>query len=92
MEDARPLWMKIATLRFGAVISADYSRRVIQFMHDWLTAIDEASAAEGYHATLINVAIDNLEDELETADQALASGELMPGLLPTELIDDAWLE
>lgn len=81
MTDTRPLWMKLATLREDACISAHYSAEVIRFMRDWLTAIDEASAAEGYPMTLIYVAIDQLEDDLTEAQEALESGDWMPELL-----------
>ena len=95
MEDARPLWMKLATLRRDACISAHYSISVIQFMRDWLREIEGASAAEGYPLTLINVAIDQLEDESAIGLDALESDDWMPTLPPREhypyQIDDRWV-
>ena len=82
MNDSRPLWMKLATLRNDACISAHYSASVIRFMRDWLTAIAEFSAAEGYPLCLIDVAIGQLEDDLAEAREAIASGDWMPEPAP----------
>lgn len=82
MNDTRPLWMKLATLRDDACISAHYAAEVIRFMRNWLVSIDEASAAEGYHLTVINVAIDQLDDELAAAHDALDSEDWMPDPAP----------
>lgn len=78
MSDLRPLWMKLATLREDACISAHYSAEVIRFMRNWLVSIDQTSLTEGYALTVINVAIDQLDDDLAIALEALESGDWMP--------------
>lgn len=78
MQDTRPLWMQLATLREDACISAHYSLSVIEHMRQWLQAIEDSSAAEGYPLTLTFVAIDQLEEEAQAAHEAIESGEWMP--------------
>ena len=81
MPDDRPMWMKLATLREDACISAHYSLSVIRFMRDWLEELANASAAEGFIA-MAEEAIQILEEEQEAAEDAIESGDWMPDLLP----------
>ena len=80
MLDDRPMWMKLATLREDACISAHYSLEVVRFMRDWLEQLASASAAEGYLA-MAEEAIQILDEEQELAESAIESGDWMPDLL-----------
>jgi hypothetical protein len=80
MLDDRPMWMKLATLREDACISAHYSLEVVRFMRDWLEQLASASAAEGYLA-MAEEAIQILDEEQELAEYAIESGDWMPDLL-----------
>jgi DNA-binding GntR family transcriptional regulator len=80
MIDNRAMWMKLATLREDACISAHYSLEVILFMRDWLEQLASASAAEGYLA-MAEEAIQILDEEQELAEYAIESGDWMPDLL-----------
>lgn len=80
MLDDRPMWMKLATLREDACISAHYLLEVVRFMRDWLEQLASASAAEGYLA-MTEEAIQILDEEQELAESAIESGEWMPDLL-----------
>jgi DNA-binding GntR family transcriptional regulator len=77
MIDDRAMWMKLATLREDACISAHYSLEVIRFMRDWLEQLASASAAEGYLA-MAEEAIQILHEEHELAESAIESGDWMP--------------
>jgi DNA-binding GntR family transcriptional regulator len=77
MLDDRPMWMKLATLREDACISAHYSLEVVRFMRDWLEQLASASAAEGYLA-MAEEAIQILDEEQELAESAIESGDWMP--------------
>jgi hypothetical protein len=59
------IWL--ASLAHGEHVSVKATQVIIEFMRNWLQEINDKSAAEGYHATLIDVAIGELDDELEAA-------------------------
>jgi hypothetical protein len=71
MPDDRPMWMKLATLREDACISAHYSLEVIRFMRDWLEEL-----------AMVEEATQILEEEQAAAEAAIDSGDWMPDLLP----------
>ncbi len=79
MTDDRPMWMRLATLRGDACISAHYSLSVIGFMRDWLEELANASAAEGFIA-MAEEAIQILEEEQQAAKNAIESDDWMPEL------------
>jgi len=81
MPDSRPMWMKLATLREDACISAHYTLEVIRFMRDWLEKLANFSAANGYLA-MVEEAIQILEEEQDAAEAAIDSGDWMPDLIP----------
>lgn len=82
MIDHRPMWMKLATLREDACISAHYSLSVIRFMRDWLEELANFSAANGFLA-MVEEAIPILEEEQSVAESAIESDDWMPDLLPS---------
>jgi hypothetical protein len=71
MPDDRPMWMKLATLREDACISAHYTLEVIRFMRDWLEEL-----------AMVEEATQILEEEQAAAEAAIDSGDWMPDLLP----------
>ena len=81
MPDDRPMWMKLATLREDACISAHYTLEVIRFMRDWLEGLANFSAANGYLA-MVEEAIQVLEEEQAAAEAAIDSGDWTPDLPP----------
>ena len=81
MPDDRPMWMKLATLRDDACISAHYTLEVIRFMRDWLEELANFSTGNGYLA-MVEEAIQILEEEQAAAKAAIDSGDWMPDLLP----------
>lgn len=65
------MWMKLATLREDACISAHYTLEVIRFMRDWLEEL-----------AMVEEATQILEEEQAAAEAAIDSGDWMPDLLP----------
>ena len=59
------LWLM--GLAHGEHLSVKSTQVIIEFMRNWLQEVNDSSAAEGYHVCLIDVAIGNLDDELESA-------------------------
>lgn len=65
------MWMKLATLREDACISAHYTLEVIRFMRDWLEEL-----------AMVKEATQILGEEQAAAEAAIDSGDWMPDLLP----------
>ncbi len=61
----------------GEHLSVKSTRVIIEFMRNWLQEINDSSAAEGYPVCLIDVAIGNLDDELESARGRLTRQAVM---------------
>ena len=80
MPDDRPMWMKIATLREDACISAHYSLEVIRFLERFTLEITARSIGEGFIPMLSELE-QILEEEREIAEAAIESGEWMPDLI-----------
>ena len=77
MTDDRPMWMKLATLRPDASISAHYSLEVLRFMRNWLDELSAASVAEGC-LPMVFEALQILEEEQAAAEDAIESDDWMP--------------
>jgi len=79
MLDDRPLWMKLATLREDACISAHYSLEVIRFLERYTLEIAARSISEGF-IPMLSEFEQILEEERKIAEAAIESGEWMPDL------------
>ena len=79
MLDKRPLWMRLATCREDACISAHYSLEVIRVLQRYCLEITAASIGEGCIPMLSELE-QILEEEREVAEQAIESGDWMPDL------------
>jgi hypothetical protein len=69
------LWL--LGLANGEHLSVKSTRVIIEFMRNWLQEINDGSAAEGYPMCLIDVAIDTLDDELESARSRITRQAVM---------------
>lgn len=79
MLDERPLWMRLATCREDACISAHYSLEVIRLLQRYCLEITAASIGEGFIPMLSELE-QILEEEEEIAMAAVESGDWMPDL------------
>jgi hypothetical protein len=79
MLDKRPLWMRLATCREDACISAHYSLEVIKVLQRYCLEITAMSIDNGFIPMLSELE-QILEEEREIAEQAIESGDWMPDL------------
>ncbi len=75
--------MQLATLRDDACISAHYTLEVIRFLERYLLEITAQSMSKGFIPMLSELE-QILEEERETAEAAIESGDWMPELAPVK--------